>query len=86
MFIHRDSFLEAGLGGVWLMLKLAVENQVPRGFLAPLPWSFWRSDPSPLGEAQKIMCGSLTLEQDAVKLTFTWIPRDVRDAEAWDTC
>ena len=32
------------------------------------------------------MCGSLTQEQEAVKLKLPWIPQDVRDAEPWATC
>jgi hypothetical protein len=41
----------------------------------------WRSDPKP-GGVQKIVCGSQTLEQEAVKLKLPWIPQDVRDARA----
>jgi hypothetical protein len=32
------------------------------------------------GGAQKIMCRSQTLEQEAVKLKLTWRPQDVKDA------
>jgi hypothetical protein len=44
--------------------------------------------PKPFGGAQKIMCGSQTLEQDAVKLKLPWIlpSQDVRDVRAMVTC
>lgn len=34
--------------------------------------------PKPFGGAQKTMCRSQTLEQEAVKLTLPWIPLDVK--------
>ena len=34
--------------------------------------------PKPLGRAQKIMCGSQTLEQEAVTLKLPWRPQDAR--------
>jgi hypothetical protein len=36
----------------------------------------------PFGEAQNIMCGSQTLEQEAVTLKLLWRLQDVRDARA----
>ena len=30
------------------------------------------------------MCGSHTLEQEAVRLKFPWVPQDVRDARAME--
>ena len=32
------------------------------------------------------MCGSRTLEQEAVKLNLPWKPQDVRGPEPWGTC
>jgi hypothetical protein len=36
----------------------------------------------PLGGAQKIMCGSHILKQEAVTLKLPWRPQGVRDARA----
>ena len=35
-----------------------------------------------LGGAQKIMCGSQTLEQEAVKLKLTWGSQNIKDTRA----
>ena len=40
----------------------------------------WRGVCKSFGGAQKIMCGSQTLEQEAVKLKLPWRPQDVRGA------
>jgi hypothetical protein len=32
------------------------------------------------GEAQKIMCGSQTLGQEAIKLKLSWRPQNIRNA------
>jgi hypothetical protein len=36
--------------------------------------------PKPFGEAQKIMCASQTLEQEAVTLKMPWRPQNIPDA------
>jgi hypothetical protein len=36
----------------------------------------------PFGGVQKIMCGSRTLEQEAIKLKLSWRPQNIRDIRA----
>ena len=46
----------------------------------------WRSDRSPLQDPRIFMCGSVTLEQEAMKLNYVGDPKMLKMPEPWDIC